>query len=300
MIEFPVSGVETYWWLPIAVAFVISGITSTAGISGAFVTLPFQVSILGYTAPGVTPTNLLFNVFGIPSGVYRFYREKRMVWPLVWIMSAGTIPGLFLGVIIRVRFLPDPAAFKFFVGMVLLYIAVRLLVDILHSSPAASATRAAKNDFVVTPVAFTLRRIAYRFNNADYHISTILLFLLSAVVGAIGGIYGIGGGSIIAPVLVTFFRQPVHTISGAVLFGTFLTSVVGVFLFIFVGPAFVRGGATVQPDWLLGLMLGLGGMVGMYVGARLQRFLPARAIKIILGLAMLFIAGKYILAFFSS
>jgi len=58
------------------------------------------------------------------------------------------------------------------------------------------------------------------------------------------------------------------------------------------GGMFGIGGAT--PDWMLGGMFGIGGAAGMYVGARLQRFIPARVIKAILALLMLFIAVKYI------
>ncbi|MBC8277306.1 MAG: sulfite exporter TauE/SafE family protein, partial [FCB group bacterium] len=35
MIEFPISGVETYWWLPLIVAFVVSVFASIGGLSGA-------------------------------------------------------------------------------------------------------------------------------------------------------------------------------------------------------------------------------------------------------------------------
>ena len=77
MIEFPISGVETYWWLPILVSFLISSLTSTGGLSGAFLLLPFQMSVLGFTSPAVSATNLLYNIVAIPSGVARFYKEKR-------------------------------------------------------------------------------------------------------------------------------------------------------------------------------------------------------------------------------
>jgi len=299
MIDFPISGVETYWWLPIVFAFVISAVTSTAGLSGAFVLLPFQVSVLGYTAPGVTPTNLLFNIIAIPSGVYRYYREKRMVWPLVWTISVGTIPGLLLGVFIRVRYLPDPGTFKFFVGLVLLYIAGRLILDVIHPPKSNQARKETNAEFVVIPRVFNLRRIAYEFNGVEYQVSTPVIFSLSALVGTIGGIYGIGGGAILAPFLVTVFRLPVHTISGAALCGTFVNSTVGVLFYLLVGSAFSASGEPVRVDWLLGLMFGIGGAVGIYVGARAQRFLPARAIKLVLSLIMLFIAAKYIIGFFS-
>ena len=32
------------------------------GVSGAFLLLPFQVSVLGFTSPAVSPTNLIFNI----------------------------------------------------------------------------------------------------------------------------------------------------------------------------------------------------------------------------------------------
>lgn len=297
MFEFPVSGVETWWWLPATFAFLVSALTSTAGLSGAFVLLPFQVSVLGYTAPGVTPTNLLFNVFAIPGGVYRFYREKRMVWPLVWTIAAGTVPGLLLGVIVRVRYLPQPGPFKLFVGLVLLYISIRLFRDVIRNRDIPADRNAGPTSFHVVPQAFTLRDIKYRFNGTDYRVSTPVIFGLSALVGMVGGIYGIGGGAILAPFLVTVFGLPIHTVSGAALCGTFLNSTVGVLFYLVLAPLFAPGAQNASPDWLLGAMFGIGGFLGIYLGARLQKFLPARLIKLLLALLMIFIAGKYIIAF---
>ena len=93
------------------------------GISGAFLLLPFQMSVLNYTAPSVSATNLVFNLVATPGGVYRYLREGRMVWPLVWVIVAGTLPGIVVGYYLRILYLPDPRAFKLFVGTVLLYIS---------------------------------------------------------------------------------------------------------------------------------------------------------------------------------
>ena len=127
---FPVSGVKTWVFLPPLVAFVVSFFTSMGGVSGAFLLLPFQMSILGFTSPAVSPTNLVYNIVGIPSGVYRYIREGRMAWPLTWTIIVGTLPGVFFGAIIRIKYLPNPRAFKFFVGCVLLYIGSRLLYEL--------------------------------------------------------------------------------------------------------------------------------------------------------------------------
>jgi hypothetical protein len=49
-----------------------------------------------------------------------------------------------------------------------------------------------------------------------------------------------------------------------------------------------------SPDYPLGLLFGLGGAAGMYTGARLQKYLPARLIKAILSAVVLFLAALYL------
>ena len=142
---FPVSNVETAIWIPPLVGMAISFFTSMGGISGAFLILPFQMSVLGFTTPAVTPTNLVFNIVGIPSAVYKYFKEGRMNWPLAWNIIVGTLPGLFLGLFIRIWYLPNPREFKLFVGCVLLYIGGRMLMQAFSSKGKASSDKTAEN-----------------------------------------------------------------------------------------------------------------------------------------------------------
>jgi uncharacterized membrane protein YfcA len=299
MMEFVQSGVHTYWWLPIAVAFGISSLTSTGGVSGAFVLLPFQVSVLGFTGPAVSPTNLLYNVVAIPSGVWRYHKEKRMVWPLAWVTIIGTLPGVFIGAIIRVKYLPDPVSFKFFVGLVLLYLGIRLILDLLKKKKGSTGGKTNIVNFDVKTVEFSFRRIGYEFNGRVYYASTLPLAGLSFVVGIIGGTYGIGGGAVLAPVFVAIFGLPVYTVAGAALLGTFITSIAWVLFYTVIAPFYAGTGLAITPDWLLGFMFGIGGAAGVYLGARLQRFIRENYIKTLLVIVILFVAGKYIISFFA-
>jgi len=299
---FPGSGVETPFWLPPLVALVVSSFTSMAGVSGAFLILPFQMSVLGFTSPAVSPTNLVFNLVAIPSGVYRYLREGRLLWPLTGIIAAGTLPGVVLGGIVRLHYLPDPATFKGFAGVVLLYVGLRLVGDLARGNRRAAAAPAPATDSSATGwrVAgqnFGWRRYSFRFRDREHTCSTPGLFLLALVVGMVGGVYGIGGGAIIAPFLVAFCGLPVHAIAGATLAGTFLTSLVGVLFYQLAAPAYAATGLAVAPDWLLGALFGLGGMAGMYLGARLQRFMPERVIKLVLVVILLFVAARYLSTF---
>jgi uncharacterized membrane protein YfcA len=290
---FPVSGVHVFPLVPFLAALAISTVTAMGGVSGAFVLLPFQVSVLGFTSPAVTPTNHLFNVVAIPSGVYRYVREKRMVWPLTVVILVGTVPGVILGSLARIRYLPDPRHFKLFVGLVLLLIGGRLALKVLRPPPAAAP---GGGDFTVQVARFDLARLEYDFASGRHGVSTPALGALTAVIGIIGGAYGVGGGAIIAPFLVSMFKLPVHTIAGATLCGTCATSLVGVLFFAVAQPLYGVGGLA--PDWLLGGLFGAGGLCGMYAGARLQKRMPARAIEAILALAVCGLAAAYVVGYF--
>jgi hypothetical protein len=71
----------------------------------------------------------------------------------------------------------------------------------------------------------------------------------------------------------------VHAIAGATLVSTLVTSLAGVLAYAAL-PA--PPGVASGPDWSLGLLLGAGGMVGGYLGARQQRHLSARSLQALL------------------
>jgi uncharacterized membrane protein YfcA len=295
MVHFPVSGVEVNPLIPLLAAFAVSALTAPAGVSGAFLLLPFQVSVLGFTSPAVSPTNLVYNIFATPGGVYRYVREGRVVWPLAWVVILGTLPGAFVGALLRVTVLADPRAFEVFVGLVLLYFGVRLLYGVLarKREPAGEGTGAGRS--TVRIVSASPLRVEYEYGGKSYAFGTPAIFALSLVVGVIGGIYSIGGGSIIAPFLVTVFGLPVYTVAGATLIGTFVTSVAGVEFYELLAATGFGANMAIAPDWLLGLTLGVGGLAGTYAGARLQRHVPERLIRGVLGALVTLLALKYIL-----
>jgi len=293
--HFPVSGVEASPFIPPLVAFVISFFTSMGGLSGAFLLLPFQVSVLGFHSPAVSATNHLFNVVAIPGGVYRYMREGRMVWPLTMVVVAGTLPGVLAGTLIRVKYLPNQKDFKLFVGLVLFYIGIRLIKDILGGSnipqPQAGMT-------AVTITHYGFRQVEYEFQGNTYKVNSIGIMALSLVVGIIGGVYGIGGGAIIAPFFVSIFGLPVYTVAGAALMGTFTTSLAAVVIYQLIAGYFQV--TAIAPDWMLGILFGIGGFAGIYCGARFQKRVPARVIKWILVFCVMLPAIQYIWEFASA
>ena len=115
-------------------------------------------------------------------------------------------------------------------------------------------------------------------------------WLLALVVGTIGGLYGIGGGSILAPILIAL-GYSVYEVAPPTLAATFLTSVAGILTYQVL--QLVHGG-TIAPQWVLGAFLGAGGFAGSYCGARLQSRLPERNLRKLLGLIACLVAARYI------
>jgi len=148
--------------------------------------------------------------------------------------------------------------------------------------------------FIISDTKLNLKVLEYSFNNEKYRVNTWSIICLSLIVGLIGGIYGIGGGAIIAPFFVTIFKLPVHTVAGASLMGTFITSAVGVLFFQVLSTTSFASAQQIAPDYRLGLLFGLGGVLGIYLGARAQRYFPATLIKTILAATLLFTSIKYI------
>jgi uncharacterized membrane protein YfcA len=245
-----------------AAAFTVSAVATPAGISGAVLLLPFQVSVLGTPSPAVTPTNLLYNVVSTPGALYRYRRQHQTGGRLALLLITGTLPGVIAGSIIRVELVPGPRVFDLLVAALLLPLGIWL-----------TATRPAR-DLPARPA----RRIP-----------APVLVGLATVTGCVGGIYGIGGGSILSPILIGSGR-PAAEVAPAALASTFVTSLGGVLTFTLLS---IREG-PVAPNWPTGIALGIGGIAGGYLGARMQSRLPDTLIRRTVGILAIAIGATFL------
>jgi uncharacterized protein len=254
--------VHWQWLLGGGCAFLLALVTTPAGVSGAVLLLPVQVSLLGVPSPAVTPTNLLYNVFSTPGALMRFAREGRLRGPLAGLLVAGTLPGVVVGAIVRVQWLSNSHDFTFVAAGVLLPLGLWLL---LGSQPIPREQPA----------------VSRRLRGA--------VWALALVVGVVGGIYGIGGGSLLAPILIALGFS-VYEVAPATLAATFLTSIVGIVTYQVLQ---LSHGGAIAPEWTLGAFMGAGGFAGSYCGARLQSRLPERSLRRLLGCVACLVAARY-------
>jgi uncharacterized membrane protein YfcA len=252
------------WQLPAGAAFgfLIALVTTPAGVSGAVLLLPVQLSVLHVPSPAVTPTNLIFNVVAVPGGLLRFWREQRLFSPLSALLVCGTLPGVVIGAILRVEYLSGGRAFTLIAAGVLM------------------------------PLGLWLTLGAQRVPRARPRPSRgglALVCALALAVGVLGGIYGIGGGSLLAPILMAAGFSA-YEVAPATLLATFLTSLAGVATY---QALQLTHGGSVAPEWALGITMGLAGFAGSYAGARLQSRLPEASLRRLLGLIACVVAARY-------
>ena len=203
--------------LGLAAGLLIAAVTAPVGVSGAVFLLPVQFSVLDVPSPAVTPTNLLFNVVATPGPLLRYHRQGTLSGPLTRQLVAGTLPGVIAGAVIRVYVVPGPRVFQLLVAAFLLPLGVWLAARTLHPASASH------------PGTLSGRAVS----------------VFAVIVGVVGGIYGIGGGSILGPVL-TGRGIPVTEVAPAALASTFLTSVTGAVTYALL--AMVHHGGSIAPD----------------------------------------------------
>jgi len=80
-------------------------------------------------------------------------------------------------------------------------------------------------------------------------------------------------------------------VAPAALASTFITSLVGAVTYALLA---LTTTGPVAPNWPLGLICGLGGLVGGYLGARLQPRLPESGLRVLLGTLAVVLAITYV------
>jgi uncharacterized protein len=106
------------------------------------------------------------------------------------------------------------------------------------------------------------------------------LVLIGAAGGALSGFFGVGGGIILVPLILLLIAPPRHVAHATSLGAIIALSAAGM-----VGFAI-----SDQVDWIAGLTIGAGGVVGGALGAHYMNRLSARTLKLIFA-TVLIVAG---------
>jgi uncharacterized protein len=74
---FDVAGIWVPPWVPSVLALVISLFSSMVGVSGAFLLVPLQMSMVGHVTPAVSAASLVFSLSDDRVGKNALVKESR-------------------------------------------------------------------------------------------------------------------------------------------------------------------------------------------------------------------------------
>ncbi|MGC8878405.1 MAG: sulfite exporter TauE/SafE family protein [Anaerolineae bacterium] len=242
-------------------AGVLGGLIGTGGCS---VMLPIIHFWMGYPSAVAVGTTLFAVIFTALSGGYGHLIQRNVdVRAFLW-LGGGGILGVLLGSWLFTLLASQAGLLGLILGLIFLWPAIRMIYE--GTFRRAGAQREGN---VIAGAGWEMAVFGF-------------------VVGIATGIAGVGGGYALVPGLIYLFGAPVY-----ITMGTSLATMIPL--------AAVGGGIKLAQGFVelsTGLLLAAGTIVGAQVGAAIiKRFKPA-TLKLIFGLYFLYVAVKFITAFF--
>jgi len=113
--------------------------------------------------------------------------------------------------------------------------------------------------------------------------------LLAGVIGFIGAVLGVGGGFILVPGLIYFFRIPPAVVVGTSLFQILVTMT---------GATVLHAVTNQSVDIVLAVLLLVGGVIGAQFGGRAARNLNVESFRLLLALLILSVGLRFAIELF--
>jgi uncharacterized protein len=280
----PVAGmsISLYWLL--AVGGVVGSLSGLFGVGGGFLLTPVLMMI------GIPPTVAAASgscqmVATSSSGMAAHFRIGNVDIKMGSVLLVGGLAGAALGVqaIKILRALGDAD-----LAITLAYVVVLgSLGSYMFFESLGTLRRGAivKKHRQPTATEGLLNRLPWQmeFPRSGVRHSILVPLFLSAIVGVLASIMGVGGGFIMLPMMVYLLGMPTHVAVGTSLFQI---------LFLCAGVTYMQAATNHIVDLILVLPLALGSAVGAQIGARLSRLLRGEQLMILLATLVLVVMGK--------
>ena len=251
--------------------FFVGLVIGLTGVGGGSLMTPILIFFFGVKPYLAVGTDLLFAAFTKAGGTLSLARQRLVPWRVVGLLSAGSLPSALVTLAILRRLGPETEGVQ--------AIMTHTLGIALLLTAAAMFYKAARGKVLPR----TLNELDLDHASRSHHWSLPVLF--GAVIGTLVTLTSVGAGAIGVSVLLLLFPLlPLPRIVAAdIAYAVPLTLVAGL------------GHASLgSVDWpLLGMLLA-GSLPGIWLGTRLMRHTPDRAVRSLLSLLLAYAGTKLI------
>jgi uncharacterized protein len=287
-IYLPIAEMSVSIFLIFGMSAAVGFISGLFGVGGGFLMTPLLV-FLGIPANVAVATGAAQIAASSTTGVLNYWRRKAVDVRLGLVLLAGGIVGTIFGVLF---FNAMRRAGYFELVLVLSYVTLLGTVGGLMLIEGLKATFLPKRQPVELPRKhdkrwwFETLPFPIRFERSKMAISLVPLVVLGLFIGFAGAVLGIGGGFMVVPALIYFFRIPTAVVVGTSLFQILFTMIV----------ATVLHAVTNQSvDIVLALILIAGSVIGSQFGTRAGQNLKGEHFRLLLAILVFGVAVRFAL-----
>jgi uncharacterized membrane protein YfcA len=115
--------------------------------------------------------------------------------------------------------------------------------------------------------------------------ATLKLAAIGTLAGVFSGLFGVGGGTVIVPLLIFWFGYGERLATGTSLAAIVLIGLLG---------AIAQGGIYGNVHVLTGLLLAIPAVVGVVMGTAIQQRIPQRAVSLLFAVLLIAVAIELI------
>ncbi|MEI3605493.1 sulfite exporter TauE/SafE family protein [Pseudogracilibacillus sp. SE30717A] len=268
--------------ISLLIGFISAFVGSLVGLGGGIIFVPAMLFLYDNfgnfswaTPQTIVGISLITMVFTGLSSTIAYYKIGRVDVKTGVIFLIGSLPGSIFGSWINTKL--DMNDFSLYFGILMLIIFAMMLVD---------RNKLLKNKkFEVTK---NTRTFEIDGEIHQYNVTYIPAFILSFAVGALSGLFGIGGGTISVPAMILFFGIPVQIAIATSMFMIFFISLISATTHIALGHIV----------WAYVLFFVIGSYIGGTVGAKTSKLFKGKTLEWILRIVIVIAAIRLIIESF--
>lgn len=281
-IYLPVAEITVAAPLFLALAFIVGMLSGALGVGGGFLVTPLMIALGAPAAVAVGSAS--GQVFASSyASITAASRRKIIDYKLAFFMLSSGLFGAGVGVLLF-KGLADSGNAESFIKMCFTILLISVGVLMFRGAPASASAKQPQASLInpdIRAPGRIMRLLAWRriyFPRSRVKIGVPALMLTGGVIGLISGFLGIGGGFLTVPALIYLLRVPISTAAS-----TSQAQVMILSLFALFSHALLNHNV----DFLLSVVLIVGGAPGARIGARLASKVPGDKLRPVFSIVML-------------
>ncbi|MBI3716944.1 MAG: sulfite exporter TauE/SafE family protein [Betaproteobacteria bacterium] len=292
--------------VPFGWAIFTGVVFSLVGAAGGILAVVGHISVLGLADANMVKTMSQVVTIVTPlCSVPLYHRQRRVVFFLGLLFGVGGIAGALIGSWASARYLLDLHAYRQMFGLLTLAIAGRLLYEltpryrasqrVLGRSVAAfeSAMMRCRAEgrlgelkrLGVLMIERSVSVVRFQFFGETFAFNPSVAVIAGLVIGVVSSSFGVGGGFLLVPFLISVLRFPVFIVAGTAVFSVLLSSTASVGSYLNLGS---------RIDWPLMAIEVAGVALGSLAGAHLSTFMKGQWLRSALTLILIYIGMGYV------